>query len=90
LPVGQKSYSKTKPIQFEEFQPIIEWWHNRKENDQVWKVKVEDLMDWDLDIKNPNQSSVEIELSTAETIEALKSSFAKSSKIIGELDNLLK
>ena len=90
LPEGQKSYSKTKPIQFAEFQPIIEWWYNREENDQVWKVKIEDLKDWSLDIKNPNQNSVEIELSTEETIEALKSSFAKSSKIISELENLLK
>ena len=90
LPEGQKSYSKTKPIQFAEFQPIIEWWNNREENDQVWKVKIEDLKDWSLDIKNPNQNSVEIELSTEETIEALKSSFAKSSKIISELENLLK
>lgn len=90
LPEGQKSYSKTKPIQFAEFQPIIEWWYNREENDQVWKVKIEDLKDWGLDIKNPNQNSVEIELSTEDTIEALKLSFAKSSKIISELENLLK
>ena len=89
LPEGQKSYSKTKPIQFAEFQPIIEWWYNREENDQAWKVKIEDLKDWGLDIKNPNQNSVEIELSTEDTIEALKSSFAKSSKIISELENLL-
>lgn len=54
LPEGQKSYSKTKPIIFEEFQPIIEWWNNRKENNQAWKIKVEDLKDWDLDIKNPH------------------------------------
>jgi type I restriction enzyme M protein len=53
LPEGQKSYSKTKSIQFEEFQPLIEWWDNRVENEVAWKVKVEDLKDWDLDIKHP-------------------------------------
>ena len=55
LPEGQKSYSKTKPIQFNEFQPIIDWWNNREENDVAWKVNMEDLKDWDLDIKNPIQ-----------------------------------
>jgi type I restriction enzyme M protein len=33
LPEGQKSYSKTKPIQFDEFKPLIEWWNNRTENE---------------------------------------------------------
>ena len=30
LPEGQKSYSKTKPIKFNEFKPIIDWWNNRE------------------------------------------------------------
>lgn len=53
LPVGQKSYSKTKPIQFAEFSEIINWWNKRVESEVAWKVKVEDLKNWDLDIKNP-------------------------------------
>mgnify|MGYP002282893037 CR=1 FL=1 len=48
LPEGQKSYSKTKAIQFNEFQPIIDWWNNREENDQAWKVSINDLIDWNL------------------------------------------
>ncbi|MBT5465765.1 MAG: N-6 DNA methylase [Candidatus Marinimicrobia bacterium] len=59
LPEGQKSYSKTKPIQFNEFKPLIDWWHDRKETDLAWKVKIEDLKNWDLDIKNPTQNIVE-------------------------------
>lgn len=44
-PSGHKSYSKTKPIRFEEFQPEIAWWgkessdfSDREENDFAWKV----------------------------------------------------
>ena len=37
LPEGQKCYSKTKPIQFREFQPIIDWWNNRKESELLGK-----------------------------------------------------
>lgn len=55
IPEGQKSYSKTKPIQFEEFEPLISWWNNRKENSIAWKVNINELKDWDLDIKNPHK-----------------------------------
>lgn len=89
LPEGQKSYSKTKPIQFEEFQPIVEWWDNREESDVAWKVNVGDLKDWDLDIKNPNTQTTEITHSTEETLTALKSSFETSNNIISELETLL-
>lgn len=30
LPEGRKSYSKTQPIQFEEFQPLLAWWGNAR------------------------------------------------------------
>lgn len=56
LPPGQKAYSMTNPIKFEEFQPEMEWWNNRKENEQAWKVSIEKIVErnYDLDIKNPN------------------------------------
>ena len=38
LPEGKKNYTKTSPIQFEEFADCIEWWGKRKENDRAWKV----------------------------------------------------
>lgn len=31
MPEGYKNFSKTKPIQLEHFNPVIEWWDNRKE-----------------------------------------------------------
>ncbi len=57
LPEGQKSYSKTKTIQFDEFAPMIEWWDKREESDVAWRVKVGDLKKgFDLDVKNPNST----------------------------------
>ncbi len=90
LPEGQKSYSKTKPIRFEEFRELIEWWNNRKESEMAWRVKVEDLKDWDLDIKNPNKKEEEIEYSTKEIIENLKTSFSKVNSILAELEKVVK
>jgi len=81
LPEGQKSYSKTKPIQFNEFQPIIAWWDNRKENDQAWKVNIKELKNWDLDIKSPTIEEEEELKSSDEIITLLSKSFSKSNEI---------
>ncbi len=56
LPEGKKNYTKTQPIQFEEFRPILTWWKNRKKNGQAWKVPVKSIVKngFNLDIKNPD------------------------------------
>ncbi len=55
-PVGFKSYSKTKPMLVEEFEPEKAWWTDRKENEHTWRVPVADAVanGYNLDIKNPN------------------------------------
>ena len=85
LPEGQKSYSKTKPIQYNEFQPVIDWWNNREENDFAWKVNVKDLKNWNLDIKNPTQENEEVIYSTDEILEKLNMSLSNSQKIVKDL-----
>jgi len=54
-PSGRNRYSKTHPIQFSEFEPIINWWDNRKAGPFTWKVSLEDIENngWRLDFKNP-------------------------------------
>ncbi len=55
LPVDRKNYTKTAPIQFEEFAPCMAWWKERVENDRAWKVPAGDILSHgcNLDIKNP-------------------------------------
>src|SRR5262249_14194170 len=38
LPEGRKQYTKTAPLQFEEFADCLKWWSKRKENERAWKV----------------------------------------------------
>lgn len=38
LPEGRKKYSKTAPLQYEEFVACLEWWGRREGNAQAWKV----------------------------------------------------
>lgn len=37
-PQGRKKYSKTAPIQFEEFSDCLAWWKEREENAQAWRI----------------------------------------------------
>jgi type I restriction enzyme M protein len=56
LPEGRKNYTKTKPIQFEEFRACLDWWHQREENERAWKVPAAQIAanDYNLDSKNPH------------------------------------
>lgn len=65
-PDDRRKYSKTKPIQFEEFEEANKWWDNRKENKNAWQLKRSEIETFDedgnlinvnLDQKNPNQKS---------------------------------
>lgn len=38
LPEGRKKYSKTAPMQYEEFAPALAWWNERAEGPQAWKL----------------------------------------------------
>jgi type I restriction enzyme M protein len=59
LPDERRGYTKTKPLQFEEFDPLFSWWGDRKETDQAWRVPVSDVREngWNLDLRNPNRAA---------------------------------
>jgi type I restriction enzyme M protein len=87
LPEGQKSYSKTKGIQFSEFAPMIEWWDQRVENEVAWKVKVGDLKrGFDLDVKNPNSAVSERELSVADCLTEFRKSLDRTGKALAAVE----
>ncbi|HOP48317.1 MAG TPA: class I SAM-dependent DNA methyltransferase [Desulfobacteraceae bacterium] len=67
LPEGRKNYTKTKPMQFEEFADCIAWFKKKRrdENDYAWNVEAEDVLKYNgdgnlvscnLDMKNPNSA----------------------------------
>ncbi len=87
LPAGQKSYSKTKTIGIKEFDAIKEWWGNRKEGDQSWKVSIDVIRDhnYDLDIKNPNKTKEVEDTSSEELITLLEDNLKKSAEMLESL-----
>lgn len=55
LPGGRKNYTKTAPIQYEEFDACIEWWSRRTENEHAWRISAAEVLtnNCNLDQKNP-------------------------------------
>ena len=93
-PEGVKSYNKTKPIRFEEFQPEIDWWGEesdgftaRVETEQAWKVTIDEIKarNYNLDIKNPHV----IEQASHDPNELLEK-YAKQQQAITTLRDQLK
>ncbi|MEZ9744383.1 N-6 DNA methylase [Vibrio splendidus] len=93
-PAGVKNYSKTKPMKFEEFQAELEWWGNeedgfanRIENNQAWKVSIDEIIErnFNLDVKNPYQGEV-----VNHDPEELLESYYTQQQQISELRNQLK
>lgn len=65
-PSERKKYSKTKPLQYEEFNSLKEWWFDRQVNENAWKISYNDVVKLNdqgicvalnLDVKNPNRES---------------------------------
>ncbi|GCF09604.1 N-6 DNA methylase [Dictyobacter arantiisoli] len=54
-PEGRKIYTKTRPIQDEDFQACSKWWDERVENAHAWKISIDEIIknNYNLDFKNP-------------------------------------
>lgn len=92
LPAGQKSYSKTKTIQLQEFAPIQHWWTQRQESEVCWKVDIATIIarNYDLDIKNPHKQEESSEHSSAELLRMLEASFERSGALLAKLKEVVR
>ena len=98
LPEGQKNYTKTRPMQFDEFAPLLEWWNDRTENNHAWRVYVDDILKYDenknllsvnLDIKNPSRSEDLGHLPPYELAESILEKEKQIAELIFEFKSLL-
>ncbi len=91
LPEGRKNYTKTAPIQFEEFTPLVEWWNKRVENEQAWKVSATELLanGCNLDSKNPRAKDDITHLPPAQLVADILKKEQRIAEIIGNIQKLL-
>ncbi|WP_340299880.1 class I SAM-dependent DNA methyltransferase [Roseobacter sp. HKCC-CH-9351] len=87
LPEGYKAYSKTKPIQLAEFDMLKNWWVDREVNEQAWQINIDTIKanGYNLDIRNPHRVEEEKQFRSAELLDLLHQSFAKSDELLEQL-----
>jgi type I restriction enzyme M protein len=91
LPEGRKNYTKTAPIQFEEFAPLVAWWNKREENNLAWKVPAAELQanGCNLDRKNPAAKEDITHLPPAQLAASILQKEQRISAIMGTIQGLL-
>ena len=100
LPEGKKTYSKTKPMQFEDFAECIKWSQTkkRKETDYAWKLSASDILKYNddgalvscnLDQKNPNSADALEHMPPAQLVRDILSKERRIIEIMEEIDTEL-
>jgi len=91
LPEGRKNYTKTQPMQFEEFRPCLEWWNKREENQRAWKVPAAELLanGCNLDRKNPSAREDIIHLPPEQLAASILDKERRIAEIVGKIQGLL-
>ena len=65
---GLKNYTKTNPMQDSDFEDVLKWSKNKVENNYGYKKSVEDLIDYDLDVKHPDDKEIPLNITPRELI----------------------
>jgi type I restriction enzyme M protein len=98
LPGGRKNYTKTKPMQFAEFDDCITWWDNRHETDQAWRVSSDEVLQYDeennlvsvnLDINNPRSTEELQHRAPAELVASILEKEHQITEIMNEISRLI-
>jgi type I restriction enzyme M protein len=91
LPGDRKNYTKTAPVQYDEFAPCLAWWKKREENERAWKVPAADILanGCNLDIKNP-RGQVDFEhLPPEQLADDILTKEQRIAEIMGEIKKVL-
>lgn len=92
LPKGRRQYTKTQPIQYEEFADCIEWWGQRTETERAWKVPAEDILNnnCNLDLKNPNAAPDFEHLPPEHLVDDILAKELRITEVMREIKDLLR
>lgn len=91
LPEGRKNYTKTAPIQFDEFADCLAWWDKRRKNDRAWKVSAKELLatGCNLDRKNPSAKEDITHLPPEQLAASILQKEQRIAEIMGNIQKLL-
>lgn len=91
LPEGRRKYTKTNPLQYEEFADCLAWWRARKQGPQAWKASAAEIekRNWNIDFKNPNASTAQAYRPPEELVADMRQHAAEAQKLLDEITELV-
>lgn len=91
LPEGRKKYSKTAPMQSEEFADCLAWWNDREEGPQAWKLAAEVIAErgYNLDQKNPHAKQELAQVAPSELLARMRVNESEVHRLLNEIEAML-
>ncbi|MEQ1715307.1 MAG: class I SAM-dependent DNA methyltransferase [Hyphomicrobium sp.] len=92
LPEGRRGYTKTRPMQFDEFADCQKWWEMREENDRAWTVSADELIasGCNLDQKNLRTKVDVKHLPPEELVASIIAKEARIAELMAEIQSALR
>jgi len=81
--------TKNKPIQYEHFKEFLDIWESRTLTDSSWVVNINDIKEFDISAKNPNNIKVIEHKSPIELVENIKANNKEIDALMNEVEILL-
>ncbi len=88
LPEGRKNFTKTKPIQNEDFSAVRAWWEDREENAQAWRYDFEGAVSQAEAAARPHQEAASQALLEATTLLQQAEELETALKPLTALENM--
>jgi type I restriction enzyme M protein len=85
----EKKLTKNRPIQYEHFKEFIATWKERKLTDNSWIVNVNDIKEYDISAKNPNNVEVVEHKAPLEIVKSIKENNAQIDGLMDEIKEIL-
>lgn len=88
LPKGlTNGYTKSKAFSVNDMKVVKEWWNNRTENENAWKVSLEDIKkrNYNLDIKNPSKQKDEVKIEIPELLVQIDQDVKTINELFGKI-----
>lgn len=81
--------TKNKPLQYEHFKEFLDVWQDRKLTDNSWIVQVNDIKEYDISAKNPNNVKEIVHKAPLELVKGIKENSIMIDKLMGEVELIL-
>ncbi|SFV53159.1 Type I restriction-modification system, DNA-methyltransferase subunit M [hydrothermal vent metagenome] len=81
--------TKNKPIKYEHFKEFLDVWEKRELTDNSWIVDVNDIKDYDISAKNPNNIEVIEHKSPLELVANIKANNKEIDDLMDEIEAIL-